>query len=264
MSNALPVIREFEYEKAGYGWAYYYVDLNDVRARIWQDLETNHDWTWLDIGTGDGCFAVEAAKQLTRGRVFTLDLSFLETTWASQQESARNHRNIFYLTADAYAPCFPNEIFDGAGTFMAIQDICATPADLEKLFRVVARLVKPGALFVIAAGTPEDAENESQRLGIEIYRYIRAGYFTKAEIAAALVNAGFTVTQHRFYYTGVNLHPDAARQLIQLECDWWVENLNLPTVTWQQTWEFFEPRIRALGGVELDAKITVITARMQK
>jgi SAM-dependent methyltransferase len=264
MSSALPVIREFEYVKPGSGLVNYYQDLNDVRARIWQDLKIDNVRNWLDIGTGYGCFAVEAARRLSSGRVFTFDISFLEAIAASRQESTQDCRNIVYLTADAYAPCFASASFDGAGTFMGIQDICATTTELTRLFKTVAGLLVPGSQFVLAVGTPEDAETESQRFGIEIYRYIRAGFFAKAAIADALSEAGFQWMQERYYDTGVNLNPDGVRQLIQFECDWWVENLNLPTVTWQKTWERFEPRIRELDGVELDAKITVITARKNK
>jgi ubiquinone/menaquinone biosynthesis C-methylase UbiE len=261
MDASLPVIRDYELIDDAKDWTYYFDDLNDVRRRIVRDLDPSPDLKLLDIGTGDGWFPLAFKEVLPGGLVATIELAANEAENAARRARKVGDRGTRFLSMDAYQLGFPAGVFDGVATFLAIQDICASTDDLPRLIAEVARVLKPGGFFVIATVTPEDAESESQRLGIELYQFIRAGYFSKAELTAALHANGLEVEPFRFYYTGVNLSPESAPEFIKFQCGWWVDTYQMPTIDWRTTWKKFGPRIEALQGVEVDAKITVALAR---
>lgn len=251
--RGLRVIREFQN---------YYDDLNGVRRAIVQRVPIVPGQRWLDIGTGDGWFALEIERAAPPRVVVGVDVARCEVELARQHALEAKSQASAFVQMDAYRLGFPSGIFDGVGTFLALQDICLDSSALHRLFREVNRVLKPGGWFALATTTPEDAETLSQKLALEIYQYIRAGFFTKAEIQAALEQGGFQVQHMSFYPTGVNLDPEEARAFIQFECDWleraygWQNKLD-----WRAVWAHFEPRIRALGGLEVDAKVTFFLAQ---
>lgn len=261
MDTTLPVIRDYESLDEAKDWTYYFDDLNDVRRRIVRALKLPPDLKVLDIGTGDGWFPLAFKQVLSGGSVTTIELASNEAENAARRARKVGDRGTRFLCMDAYQLGFPDSLFDGAASFLAIQDICASPEDLSRLAAEIARVLKPDGFLVIATVTPEDAETESQRLGIELYQFIRAGYSTKAELTKALRANGFEVELFRFYYTGVNLSPESALEFIKFQCGWWVDTYQMPTVDWRTTWRKFGPRVEALGGVEVDAKITVVLAK---
>jgi ubiquinone/menaquinone biosynthesis C-methylase UbiE len=260
MGEPLPVIRDYELIDEAKDWTYYFDDLNDVRRRIVRDLRLSPDLKILDIGTGDGWFPLALRALLSEGMVVTIELAANEAENAARRARKVHDSGTCFLSMDAYQLGFPAATFDGVGTFLAIQDICASADDLDRLTGQVARVLKPNGFIVVATVTPEDAETQSQKTGIELYQYIRAGYFSKAEITAALKANGFEVEPFRFYHTGVNLSPESALEFVKFQCSWWVDTFQMPTVDWRTAWGEFGPRIEALGGAEVDAKITVVLA----
>ncbi|WP_376788701.1 class I SAM-dependent methyltransferase [Thermoflexus sp.] len=251
--RGLRVIREFQS---------YYDDLNGVRRAIVRRIPVAPGQRWLDIGTGDGWFALEIERVLSPRVVIGIDLARCEVELARQHAWDSHSRLSAFVQMDAYRLGFPSETFDGVGTFLALQDICLDLLSMRRLFGEINRVLRPGGWFALATTTPEDAETPSQKLALEIYQYIRAGFFTKAEIQEALERVGFEVEHLEFYPTGVNLEPEEAKAFIQFECDWLERAYgwrNKPD--WQAVWARFEPRIRALGGLEVDAKVTFFLAR---
>jgi ubiquinone/menaquinone biosynthesis C-methylase UbiE len=261
MEDELPAIRDYERIDEAKDWTYYFDDLNDVRRRIVRDLALAPDLKLLDIGTGDGWFPLALKESVPKGLVVTVELAANEAENASRRARKVGDSGTRFLSMDAYQLGFPEALFDGVGTFLAIQDICASEDDLARLTAQVARVLKPRGLFVLATVTPEDAENDSQAIGIELYQFIRAGYFSKAEIMSVLRANGFGVESNRFYYTGVDLSPESAIEFVKFQCGWWVDTYQMPTIDWRTTWSKFGPRIVAAGGVQVDSKITVILAR---
>lgn len=251
--RGLRVIREFQS---------YYDDLNGVRRAIVNRIPVAPGQRWLDIGTGDGWFALEIERALSPRVVIGIDLARCEVELARQHAWDSHSRLSAFVQMDAYRLGFPSGTFDGVGTFLALQDICLDLLSMHRLFGEINRVLRPGGWFALATTTPEDAETPSQKLALEIYQYIRAGFFTKAEIQEALERVGFQVEHLEFYLTGVNLDPEEAKAFIQFECDWLERAYgwrNKPD--WQAVWARFEPRIRALGGLEVDAKVTFFLAR---
>jgi len=251
--RGLRVIREFQS---------YYDDLNGVRRAIVERIPIAPGQRWLDIGTGDGWFALEIERALSPQVVIGIDLARCEVELARQHAQDSRSRLSAFVQMDAYRLGFPGGAFDGVGTFLALQDICLDLPSMYRLFEEVYRVLRPWGWFALATTTPEDAETPSQQLALEIYRYIRAGFFTKAEIQEALERTGFQLEHVEFYPTGVNLDPEEAKAFIQFECEWLERAYgwrNKPD--WQAVWARFEPRIRALGGLEVDAKVTFFLAR---
>jgi ubiquinone/menaquinone biosynthesis C-methylase UbiE len=261
MDTPLPVIRDYESTDDAKDWTYYFDDLNDVRRRIVRDLDLSPNLHVLDIGTGDGWFPLALKEVLSNGFVATIELAANEAENAARRARKVGDDGTHFLSMDAYQLGFPSDLFDGVGTFLAIQDICASADDLHRLIGQVARVLKPNGFFLIATVTPEDAETESQKTAIELYQFIRAGYFSKAELTAALQANRLEVEPFRYYYTGVNLSPQSALEFVKFQCGWWVDTFQMPTIDWRTTWTIFGPRIEAVGGAEVDAKITVVLAR---
>jgi ubiquinone/menaquinone biosynthesis C-methylase UbiE len=261
MHDQLPIIRDYELNDDARDFTYYFDDMNDVRRRIVRDLALRGDSSFLDIGTGDGWFPMAFQEVLRFGLVATIELAANEAANAQRRARKLADLRTQFLSMDAYQLGFADASFDIAGSFLAVQDICASVEDLTRLSSEVSRVLRPGGTFVIATITPEDAENDSQRLGIELYRFIRAGYFSKEELRSGLQPAGFKIDDFRFYYTGVDLSPQSAMQFIKFQCGWWVDTYQMPTVDWRTTWRRFGPRIEALNGVQVDSKITVVVAR---
>jgi SAM-dependent methyltransferase len=254
-------IHEYKIIHPSKGEISYYDDLNDARKRILEDLQLPDNLAFLDVGTGDGWFAIEAVARLSRGLICSIELSPEESQWAKNRAREFGHESISFLSMDAYRMAFANSSFDVVASFLAVQDICPSIEDLQRLTTEIARVLRPNGIIVIATITPEDAETESQQLGIELYQFIRAGYFSKTELEQALRASGFELEPFRFYHTGVNLSLDAALEFIKFQCGWWVDTFQMPTVDWRTTWEKFRPRMESLGGLEVEAKITVALAR---
>lgn len=261
MNRSLPVIREYELVDEAKDWTYYFDDLNDVRRRIVQDLNLSAGLKLLDIGTGDGWFPLALREAMKGGFVGTIELAPNEAENAARRARKVGDSGTCFLSMDAYQLAFPDSAFDGVGTFLAVQDICSSREDLVRLTAEVARVLKPGGFLLAATVTPEDAETEAQRVGVELYQYIRAGYFAKAELAEAFQANGFQIEPFRFYYTGVHLSPESTLEFVKFQCGWWVDTFQMPTVDWRTTWNKFGPLVEAVGGAEVDAKITVLLGR---
>ncbi|HEY6043075.1 MAG TPA: methyltransferase domain-containing protein [Anaerolineae bacterium] len=264
MPTPLRVIRDFEYAMPGRGVAYYFVDLNDIRRRILADLPLTPGAAFLDVGTGDGCFACDARRLSPRGPVASIDLSLTEAQNAARAARLVGCPDIAFMSMDAYHMAFTAHSFDVVGSFLSVQDAANDESELVALLGEMSRVLKPQGRLVLALITPEDADNASQRLGIEIYKYIRAGFFSQAEIKRALDALGFQVEPARFYYSGVNLSVASAKRFIQFECGWWQDTFSLETRRWESVWEKFRPQIQELGGLEVDDKFTVFVARKKE
>lgn len=239
----------------------YYEDLNGVRENIARALNLKDGMKALDVGTGDGWFAIELAKQIENGEVIGIDIT-------DEIEEAKEHaqkvgvRDICkFLRMDAYKLDFLDDYFDLVGSFLALQDICNSLSDLHKVAMEMSRVLKPQGRIVIAETTPEDAETPSQRLGIKIYEEFGSKFFAKKNIIKALERANIEILNIKFYHTGVNLLPDQARLLIKSECEFLEEAYGLEKPDWEPIWRKYKSSIERYGGLEIDAKVTTIIGK---
>lgn len=101
---------------------------------------------YLDIACGEGAFTRQLARKA--GQVAGFDAS------PSLVERAKNRapKNAEYIVADArsFSSRYPGASFDGATCNLAIQNI----DEIAPVFRDAAKVLKPGARFVIVMNHP--------------------------------------------------------------------------------------------------------------
>lgn len=112
---------------------------------------TSGDKKILDIGTGTGIVALEAAR-LTKdsGKIYGIDLS--QKMLATAQEKARllkAERKIIFRPMDAEALEFEDQTFDVAVSLFALLHFPKPLLALQEIFRVL----RPGGRLVIAVGS---------------------------------------------------------------------------------------------------------------
>lgn len=96
--------------------------------------------SWLDLGTGTGVLP----KNLYNpdAQIIGADISAEQIAFA-EKEAKNNHLNIRYLAVSAEATGLPSHCFDA---ITAAQ--CFFYFDREKMKREIARLIKPGGVFI--------------------------------------------------------------------------------------------------------------------
>ena len=96
----------------------------------------------LDVGCGSGWAARLMAEHASQGRVIGIDVADEMVRVAKEQSS--NHKNIDYRVASAEDLPFAADTFSHAFSMESIYYY----ADVEKAVREIARVLKPGGLFV--------------------------------------------------------------------------------------------------------------------
>jgi len=99
----------------------------------------------LDVGTGTGIAATEAAKQVKPGGVvLAIDRSKAMIRFAERNAAKSKIGNIVFFGMDASQMLFPNELFDAALSNCGIT-FAAYPKAVSEVFRVLRK----GGLFVL-------------------------------------------------------------------------------------------------------------------
>lgn len=109
-------------------------------------LQPKKNGVYLDIACGQGAFAKLLAKKA--GKVFGFDAS--PSLIANAKKEAPRHLEFRVGDATRFASLYPPSSFDGAVCNLAIQNI----DPLEPVFADAARVLKPGAAFVITMNHP--------------------------------------------------------------------------------------------------------------
>lgn len=101
---------------------------------------------YLDIACGEGSFAKEVAKK--GADVFGVDIS----SALIRQAQEKRIRGATFRVANAkdFARYYPEKSFDGATCILAIQNI----DDVKAVFRDAAKVLRPGASFVVVVNHP--------------------------------------------------------------------------------------------------------------
>ncbi|MGI9036152.1 MAG: class I SAM-dependent methyltransferase [Pyrinomonadaceae bacterium] len=105
----------------------------------------------LDIGTGTGIVALEAARMIDNsGKIYGIDLS--QEMLAKATEKARRlkiEQKIIFRSMDAEALKFKNQTFDAAVSLFALLHFPDPLIALREIFRVL----RPGGRLVLAVGS---------------------------------------------------------------------------------------------------------------
>ncbi len=161
---------------------------------ILPDIVTSGDLTLLDMGCGVGFFSIPAAKLLSRGKVYAVDLQegMVDATMRRARESGIS--NIEGIAAPAADVPLPAASADVVLMSMVLHDI----DEKAETLREIDRLLKPqGTLFIIEMdrGTSELGPPQEIRI-------------TPDALTDMLVAAGFSVRsverssrEKDFYFT---------------------------------------------------------------
>jgi demethylmenaquinone methyltransferase/2-methoxy-6-polyprenyl-1,4-benzoquinol methylase len=111
------------------------------RRRAIEALNVEPDASLLDLCCGTGALTRDAAAKVPRGRVVGIDFTpqMLEIARARAQSS-----NVEYLEGDVLQLPFEDAQFDGATMGFSMRNV----VDIGACLREVARVLKPGAVFV--------------------------------------------------------------------------------------------------------------------
>jgi ubiquinone/menaquinone biosynthesis C-methylase UbiE len=169
----------------------------------------------LDVGTGTGIAAMEAALQIKPGGiVLAIDRSKAMIRFAERNATKCKIRNIAFFDMDATRMLFPNELFD-----VALSNCGVTSAAFPKAVSEVFRVLRKGGLFVLDDWHLKDVgphrnfgevlqryrtDSPSRKLRVErmaLATYERAGsrYMNLNELVKELERVGFVAirTLHR-------------------------------------------------------------------
>jgi demethylmenaquinone methyltransferase/2-methoxy-6-polyprenyl-1,4-benzoquinol methylase len=111
------------------------------RRRAVDCLEVGADASLLDLCCGTGALTRDAAARVPAGRVVGIDFT------PQMLAIARTHtpqRNVEYLEGDVLELPFGDREFDGAAMGFSMRNV----VDVGACLREVARVLKPGAVFV--------------------------------------------------------------------------------------------------------------------
>ena len=111
------------------------------RRRAVEALNVQNDASLLDLCCGTGALTRDAAAKVPRGRVVGIDFTpqMLDVARSNTQST-----NVEYLEGDALALPFDDAQFDGATMGFSMRNV----VDVGACLREVARVLKPGAVFV--------------------------------------------------------------------------------------------------------------------
>ncbi len=101
---------------------------------------------YLDIACGEGSFLKEVSKK--GGTVFGFDIS--SSLVRQAQEKHIHGATLRVANAKEFARYYTEKSFDGATCILAIQNI----DDMEAVFRDAAKVLRPGAPFIIVLNHP--------------------------------------------------------------------------------------------------------------
>lgn len=155
----------------------------------------------LDLGAGTGHIAEAVRLAATARHCVLLDPVHVPATRLAR----RTTRGLSWLTGNGLCLPFPPALFDGAWAAFVLHHVA--PVSQERMLAEVARVLRPGAPFVLLEDTPDDARaaaatlRADRRLNFE-RRAAPHHYRTPDAWPAVLARHGLVVTEQRSF-TGV-------------------------------------------------------------
>ena len=122
----------------------------------------------LDVATGTGKVAIEAARRLRMGRVTAIDLSQGMLAQARRKASEQNLPNIFFEQADVDRTAFGDGAFDGLFCSFGVHFW----ADMERSLSRLIKQLKNGAFVAITSFAKGSFEPQSE---LTLKRFTRYG-----------------------------------------------------------------------------------------
>ena len=137
----------------------------DTSVRMLKHLNMNDDDHLLDVCTGTGMVALDAARQLSRGKVTGIDLSSGMLSQASKKASQLGLNNTQFIQMDLDKLDFEAQSFDVATSSFGLFFI----DDMENALSNVVKTVKSGGQVAISSFTGKAFQPFSEMF-LECYR----------------------------------------------------------------------------------------------
>lgn len=240
-----------------------YKHLGGVRSKIAREYGLVKG-NILDLGTGDGFFAMALAKKLKIGEIIGIDRIEKWSKEARENIEAEGlSQKCKSFPIDFWENEFPDNSFDMVATFLAICNLARTQKELDKAVVEFNRILKPGGILLLAEATVEDAENESQKLGFAVQKSLGYHYFSKETIFNSLVKNGFDIPTVHFHKTrSIAFSPEEFKKYLQDEADMGQIDHTVST-GWQRLYRKYHRSVLK-HDIEFDAKITVLVSKKKQ
>lgn len=232
-------------------------------ARVWvaDRLNLKKDMKVLDIGAGDGLFSIQVGKKYKGVKFIGIEYSD-EYKEANENVEEMVLKNVEFHYMDAFDVKFKKE-FDRVVFFISFRNMPTNKIEMLKLLKEVKKVLKKDGLLAIAEMFKEDAENKAQKLTQKIYEETShfddehegiEKFFSIKEVRSALRGSGFKIMSIDKFKTGVKLSTEESKEFIIDEAG--KEN-------WKDIWNKYRDKIKELGGIEPDANISLILAKIR-
>jgi ubiquinone/menaquinone biosynthesis C-methylase UbiE len=228
-----------------------YEKLYGLRLRIARDLPLEPNTHVLDLATGSGYFAIEAAKLDGTLRITGIDISQSDIRNARKNTKRQGlNDRVEILDMDATQMRFRPEQFDMAVNFTGLEDIHMTRgrAGVRQTFLEVNRVLKPRSFFWFVVMPPEEMETQAQRIEVDLFSYIcGATWLAAREYEEMLREANFRLIEKRSYCTGKKLTSEQAKAEIGFACKTDPEIYGISTPPFEEIWAKFGQDIEKHG-----------------
>ncbi|MBI5397859.1 class I SAM-dependent methyltransferase [Candidatus Woesearchaeota archaeon] len=232
-------------------------------ARIWvaDKLNLRAGMNVLDVGAGDGLFSIQAGQKYN-------GVKFIGIEYSGEYEEAKENaeelkmKNAEFNFMNAFDMKFKKK-FDRVVFFISFRNIPTNKEEMLKLFNAIKKVLKKDGTLAIAEMFEEDAENEAQKTAQKIYKECSQfgdehhkgieEFFSIEEVKSALRKSNFKILAIDTFETRIKLSAHESRDFIKGEAG----------KNWKTIWDKYKDKIRELGGIEPDANISLIVAKMQ-
>ncbi len=211
--------------------------LGGIREKIVDALVLKRGMRVLDVGSGDGLFAITFAKTLSGGKIIGIDNDQDEVLEARKHaESAEAICE--FRTMDAHDLEFDNEYFDVVGCFLSLEEICASTNNLERVLAEMIRVLKKEGQIVLGVLTTNEP-TQRQKLLRNFLEEFGWKFFEISDFLNILEKKGFSVRCETY---DTNLHLKSKEALEFLEQGFGVKCFP----KWKAIWKKYEPLVEKL------------------
>ncbi len=212
-----------------------YIWMSGFRVEVAALLSLKPGDKVLDVGCGDGWFAIQNALKYPKVNFVGIDL--FEADEAKRIAELLGVRNCKFYKVDALKMSF-SEKFDHVVLFMALGNICESLNDLKKLFENCWRALKSGGKLLIVEPFEEDFPAEVRDIVKRLYKLYKDLGKSQGEDKETILSRKATLTTLK--KTGFRIFNLGSR-----EFDWYVSKdeakeyfrldelpLDMPDIIW--------------------------------
>jgi ubiquinone/menaquinone biosynthesis C-methylase UbiE len=237
-----------------------YEYLGGVRSKIAIDLVLQENLQILDVGTGNGLFAIALSKVYRTCQILGIDTvkAYIEDAINRARKNGLESRCNFSCM-NFFDNAIPTKHYNVITFFLSICDLLRW-SKVGKILQRCSELLKDKGQLVICEQFPEEAVSPQEKLGFKIQLALGYRYPSRKELFNELHYYNFKIKSVTTYHTGrPPMSPTSTKNFIKDEC-FFCSLDGSQVASWQQLWYKFKPYIFNIGSIEIDSKVFVIRA----